>query len=439
MPGETQLAAPPSQIWIISTLEICVRVDGRDFLVAQLSSYALRNQRVMAEHREGYWAPPFFAYPAPIQFAPPSTLGSLREHCSEAMHAATIKRDMEQLAYRLGLRDVGLEEREGFIELKVSPRSPDVVKAFDIRRFGLVRLSDDSIPNLADRQGLFGYTYLPATDDLAEQSVTRFSALHQREELWFAGKPIQSNLERVLSDGTMAAQVRAHGFNLDEDEFNSRDRGVVVACDLSGYGKALQVARHTMGGLLGSGDSAAERFSGLVAHLLQDFVSKLGTVQVQVAGDGIIAALPDRVGDSVSSRVDRVLRAWAHVVNAVEAVNRAAGNPEFKVGTRLAVHYGDYRHGRTAGPRSVVPGFDGPGIVEAARLEQGLANARLLAGTSREELGYTHVGVVSEIVWDLIDGTLRDSELVEVIGREPVVAKEFSAVSIILNLGGGNV
>lgn len=417
-PGATRLIANPAQVWVIATLEIGLQVGEAKYFISQLSSYALRNQRLAPEHREGYWAPPFVAYPAPIQFAPPSTLGSLAEQCDEAIGGHLVKRDMEQLAYRLGLRDVRLEEREGFVEVKVSPRSPEQVKAFSFRRYGLTRLSEDCIPNLADREGLLGFLYIPLSERHSVlNGIRRPSALHQRDELWVAGKPMQSNLEHVLSDGTMSAQIADSAIRVSIEEFSLRDRGVVVACDLSRYGSALKRARMSMVSFLGTGDEAAESFSQSVTHLLQQFVASLGTMQVQLAGDGVVAALPDRVGDGIEARLERILLAWERVVQGIEKLNERVP-PDHFVGSRLGVHYGDYRHGRIAGPESVVAGFDGPAIVEAARLEHAISTI---------DAPVRHAAVVS----DALNTRLRDDFLTSVsftsLGRHLLTAKEFEA------------
>lgn len=429
VPGSTALIASPAQVWVIATLEISVSCLDGVYLISQLSSYALRNQRLSAEHHEGYLAPPFVAYPAPIQYAPPSTLGSLRELCQAAASDQIVERDMQQLAYRLGLRDVALERRLSFVEIKVSPRSPEHVKAFAFLRYGLTRVSDDSIPNLADREGLLGFVYLPLEGHGIRHGIERFSALHQRNEKWFAGKPVQSNLEHVLTESTMEAQVAASAFSVPIDEFSSRDRGLVIACDLSRYGSALKLARSDMGGYLGTGDDAAESFSQSVSHTLQNFISSLGTMQVQLAGDGIIASLPDRLGDSIGARVERVLSAWAIVVASINVLNTRAPRG-LSVGSRLAIHYGDYRFGRIAGPESVVVGFDGPGIVESARLEA--AMAQLVDNNAEDK---QHAVVFSDSVpYRPSDETLGKHSM-KMLGRHDLSVKEYAATVDVYSLG----
>ncbi|WP_461046775.1 hypothetical protein [Terrabacter koreensis] len=416
---------------MIATLEIGIAVDDEPFLVAQLSSYALRNQGLAAEHNEGYWAPPFVAYPVPFTFAPPSTLGSLTDHCSRAVSEDGIARDMEQLAYRLGLRDVSLVEREGFVEIKVSPRSPELVKAFSIRRFGLTRLSDDCIPNLADRDALFGFLYIPFVNGSAASGIRRFSALHQRDEMWVAGKPIQSNLEHVLCDETMSSQILADAIPMGAADFLSNDRGLVVACDLSRYGSALTLARSTMSGYLGSGEDAAETFARKVSSLLQDFIRSLGTIQVQLAGDGVIAALPDRIGDAVPERFTRVVESWTRLIEGLETLNARTSSSKFEVGSRMSIHYGEYQFGRISGPRSVVVGFNGRAVVEAARLEGAMSEFFRVRSAEAPK----HQGVISDEVAGRLDESALEQLRRSEVSRASLSAKEFSAEATLYDLG----
>ena len=421
MPAATRVIALPSQIWIISTLEITVSVADRHFVLTQLSSYSLRNQRIEASHGEGYWAPPFVAYPVPIRFSPPSTVGSLLKACNDALTEEVLTRDAEQLAYRLGLRDVAMTPREGFLEIKVSPRSPEMVKAFFIRRFGVTGVSTDCIPNLADRESLMGYLFLELTHQGVKGAVSRISDVHRRAELWVAGKPLQSNLEAVVGDDQMRADLVHSAIPLSMVDFYNRDTGLIVACDLSRFGAALSNARTSMGGFLGTGQDAAEQFTSVVAAALQRFVAAIGTTQVQIAGDGLVAALSDRLGDPLTARVANVLKAWAEVVDVVDQLNDLSQRTSFSVGSRFALHYGEYRHGRIAGPASVVPGFDGAAVVEAARFEQGLANWL----GSRSGYG-NHVGLVSSAVIDEVGADIVAEGLSKAAESITVTSKEFT-------------
>lgn len=429
MPPTTPLAANPSQIWVISTLEIAVQMNGKTHVVSQLASYALRNQRQSASHGEGYLAPPFVAYPVPITFSPPTTLASLSRMCDSAVHAATLQRDIEQLAYRLGLRDVSIEERPGFVEIKVSPRSPEMVKAFQIKRFGLIGVSDDCLPNIADREGLMGFAFIEAGPQGPGHEIRRASPTHLRSESWIAGKPVQSNLEAVLRDEVMSAQLRATAISVPHEEFYFRDTGLLVSCDLGGYGKAVARA-HEMAGLLGSGTDVAESFTFTIASALQEFVARAGTVQVQLAGDGVLLALPDRVGDDLGERVARVLDAWRATISVVEDLDARAGWADFHVGSRIALHYGAWRYGRVAGPISVRAGFDGAAVIDVVRFEQGLAD-----WTRRRDPSPLHAGVLSLELYSLIStGSLPDI----LDGRADMAVKEFEGVGVIFNMEGSN-
>ena len=100
------LPESPSTIWIISTLEICIRSSYGSFLILMYPSYPLYNQANAPGHDEGYWAPPFVAYPVPMADSPPTRLGSLRRLCEQTLSSIPIGLDLAHLAYQMGLRDV---------------------------------------------------------------------------------------------------------------------------------------------------------------------------------------------------------------------------------------------------------------------------------------------------------------------------------------------
>ncbi|MFP5388851.1 MAG: hypothetical protein ACLGG5_06075, partial [Thermoleophilia bacterium] len=53
------------------------------------------------------------------------------------------------------------------------------------------------------------------------------------------------------------------------------------------------------------------------------------------------------------------------------AVSRKLGDPP-RLGSRLAIHHGDYRFGKMSMLASLLPTLDGASVIEAARIEAGL-------------------------------------------------------------------
>jgi hypothetical protein len=402
-PDLTPLEIAPSSLWVISTVEIAVRQGGRSYLLLVLPSYPIAGQPNNPEHDEGHWAPPFVAYPVPLEFSPPTTVGSVRRLVKARLDKAQVANDLEQLLYQMGLRDAHLAERQPFLELKVSPRSPSLVKAYFILRHGLIDLDSACLRNLADPEFRRGYVFCPVQQDDVFLSH-RFSEVHQRDESWFLGKPLQSNVQYVLSDQDRRAAIEAASIALAPDSFMRSDRGTICVVDLSGYGRALKYALEKMHGFSLSGVDAQDEYRATVSELMYEMLGELGVTQAQVAGDGFIATMPERVFAPNSDAIGRVLSAWRKVVDRIDDLNDAITDSTSRVGSRMVLHYGAYRCGRVAGVRSAVGAFDGSSIVAAARLDQGLR--ALLAGDARHpnDAKRDHFVAVSEELVQVLGG-----------------------------------
>jgi hypothetical protein len=370
----TRLQVPPVQIWVIVTLEISVTDGGQTNLLLTFPSYPLDAHPAVNAHDEGYWAPPNVAYPVPMTFSPPTSLGSLRKLTQARVSADQIHQDLSHLAYQLGLRDTEFEPRGEFYELKVSPRSPGLMKAYKFFRFGLRLIDEDSARNLADPEGRRGYVYLPL-DEYESMTRLEWSESHGRMERWFLGKPLMSNVEYVLDNAHSRNSLRANSIQLPRDLFSRRETGILCAVDLSGYGTALKYAMENMHSFDEGFAAIQEGFRKSVAKYFDHMLAKIGAMQAQTAGDGFIAAFPSRVFTDKSATIERLFLEWSHVIARLNALNASIRVPEYRVGSRMALHYGEYEYGRIGGAASFIPAFDGASVIEVARLEQGLAVA----------------------------------------------------------------
>jgi hypothetical protein len=375
-PDDTPLAVVPSSIWVISTLEIAIEQGGRTVTLLTYPSYPLLAQRVTDDHDEGYWAPPFMAYPVPILYSPPALVGSVRRIVNEALKHIDITQDLQQLCYQMGLRDVDLEEREPFLELKVSPRSPELLKAYWILRHGLRSADAACLRNLADSEVRRGYVYGP-TDLSSRHYSTRPSDTHGRHEVWLLGKPLQSNVEHVLRNEETRLALESARLRLDAEMFTRSESGLVCVVDLSGYGRALKYAHTQMRSFTETSERVQTGLRIAVSEYLQDMLAALGATQAQIAGDGLVAAFPDRVFKDRNATIRKILAEWSRVTAAIDNLNASIAKPEFRMGSRMALHAGDYSYGRTGGVGSFLPAFDGQSVVDAVRLEQGLASSDL--------------------------------------------------------------
>ncbi|MGW7366443.1 hypothetical protein ACWGI8_24160 [Streptomyces sp. NPDC054841] len=428
-PGKMPLPASPSSVWIISTLEIAVGSQDDRHLILIHPSYPLAGQLNSAPHDEGYWAPPFVAYPVPLSYSPPTTAGSLLQLATEAAEQIDIERDLSHLAYQMGLRDTRMKRRSSFLELKVSPRSPSLVKAYYILRHGLVAVDTSSSRNLADPEQRRGYVFLPL-DQYKSATHVRHSEEHERSERWFLGKPLMSNVEYVLGDEMRRMAISEEGLDVGAGLFTREERGVLCVVDLAGYGTALSYALDHMHTFSTAAASAQDEFRRRMAHEFHTMLGDIGTTQAQFAGDGFVAAFPERVFTDAAELVANILTRWQRVIGLVEELNGSIREPAKRVGTRLVLHHGAYTYGRIAGARSFAAAFDGASVIEAVRLEQGLASAskERSTGVFASLPQRSHLLALSADLSARIAGPEQQERSFpgwSALGRAPLTAKEY--------------
>jgi class 3 adenylate cyclase len=369
---DRRLTTPPAQVWVICTLEIAVHeTPAHPHLLVTYPSYPLGTG---AEHDEGYWATPFLAYPVNMGYSPPTTIRSLRRQIDATMADRDPDGDINQLADLLGLRDIAVDRLGDFIEVKMSPRTPELVKAFKVIRYGLSAVDDACLRNIADPDLRRGYAFLPL-DPGGEFLHERYSEAHRRREQWFLGKPLMSHIQHVLATPSLRATLASSSIALSRELFARSESGLLVAVDLAGYGTALKYAREQMHSFGLDAKSIQAAFRKSIGTYFDRMLGRLGAMQVQTAGDGFLAAFPFRVFGDVVALVDDLLAQWRLFVGEIGELNKAIREEGLRVGSRMALHFGDYEYGRIGGVNSYAPAFDGASIVEVARLEQGLASA----------------------------------------------------------------
>lgn len=413
-----RLATPPAQVWVISTLEITVHQDpGRPHLLLTFPSYPLGTG---AAHDEGYWATPFVAYPVPLGYSPPTTVESLRRKIDDTMAGKDPEADINQLAYLLGLRDTAVSRLGEFIEVKMSPRTPELVKAFKIVRFGLSTVDDACLRNIADPDLRRGYVFLPL-DPAGEYLHERHSEAHRRDEQWFLGKPLMSNIQRVLATPGLRETLASASIPLPRELFARTERGLLVAVDLAGYGTALKYAREQMHSFGSDANSIQAAFRKSIGAHFDRMLGQLGGMQVQTVGDGFVAAFPVRVFGDVGRLVADLLARWRQFVGGIGRLNLEIREEGLRVGSRMALHFGEYEYGRIGGVASFVPAFDGAAVIEVSRLEQGLAGA--MRGADPTLHPKRHYVAVSRALRDrLPDGWSAQQDRIGVLD---LAAKEF--------------
>ncbi|UJH70445.1 hypothetical protein [Ornithinimicrobium sp. INDO-MA30-4] len=373
-PDSQLLDGTLAAVWHLATLELAVRVEGaeRTYLVMQQASYPLIGSPGEALD-VGYWCLPNFAIPVPMKFSPPTTVGSLKRLIESTCNNYDLEAEVQQMAYTLGLRDVELTRIPGFIEIKSSPRTPSVVKAFSIERFLVTSIDRSCLRNIADPEAMHGFVFLPLDD--VEDSPELFSQLHGRSHRSPWGKPIMTNIQRLVDDPRERTRISDSSISVPSSAFHYDEQGILAVGDLAGYGKVLKYTRENMHTFNLTVNEIETHFRGSVLLAFERMARRAGTTQIQTAGDGFLAGFPSRTLRPWQNALADLLHEWENVLSSVSALNGAIREPDLRVGSRLAIVSGQYSFGRIAGPESARPAFDGASVVDVARIEQGLALA----------------------------------------------------------------
>jgi hypothetical protein len=286
--------------------------------------------------------------------------------------------------------------------------------------------------NLADPEVRRGYVYLPIQGKHLRDLWIRDSKTHGRAEKWFLGKPIQSNVQHVLSSVERVSAIAAKGFEIEAKSYARSESGLIWVVDLSGYGATLKHVGATMHSFRESGSQAQDFFRQEVTEQFQIMLGELDVTQAQIAGDGFVAAFPDRVFPSIIETRDRIVSRWCEFLAYIQILNKSIREPDRKVGSRMVLHIGSYRFGRIGGPRSFSPAFDGGPIIQAVRLDQGLS-AAIKSLSDCPSGASNHFLAVSEELNTLTDGHELSSNW-KSLGMVNLSAKEFQGQSKLYRL-----
>lgn len=346
-------------MYVVAALEMVLRdSDDTAKLVLRLHSYP------SDENQEGYWAPPNLQYcinkTHEASHLPSAIVKEFRDYHDKNKEA--LRDAVTNFAESFGLRGVRIEEVGDApqVEIKPSINQPTLTNAFYTIRFSLVEVREHSEINLVDREGRHGFVNI-ALDKRAEG-----------DEL-FLGKPLISSLKRLLSDDHHRFRLHQSAIAVGSLATFREESGLVVVADIAGYGRVL---RSSYSGLMSTLKDEQVKYQSKILATLERSLTNTGTTQVQTLGDGFVAAYPVKSGVTARVAVERVIKHWTGTVQTLEIeVNGSlarAGN-EDRIGSRIAINAGDYAWGRINGLESFSPAFNGPAVVDAARLEQGLS------------------------------------------------------------------
>lgn len=449
LPDNDSLPVVPTQLWLLLTLEVVVSDAHGQSLLLTYPSYTLEGREGDAPLAEGYWTPPFFGYPVDLGFSAPDTVGAVRARFRAHEANMNMKKTIDELAYVMGLPNPEIVDTGSFIELKRSPRSPELWKCYKVQRFICANLGPRGRKNLADPECRKGYVFLPL-NEMDTILSSRESASHDRTERCFLSKPLISNLDYILGSNDRVSNLRANAIPLDPSDFRHEEEGLLVCADLAGYGTACRYALEHMHSFTDTGATIATYFRESVACLFYRFLSQIGVSQVHTAGDGFIAGVPARHfhGGSLAQTLVCFLAHYQSMLRKVEKFNEAIADESKKVGSRLALHYGKYRYGRIALTRSISSDFEGAAIIEVARLEgalrehtkgpvQAFASApkgKRKATQPQPANSHSHTIICSHTLADIAGDTINGYRGIAFVAEIPIRIKEYESQARVYSL-----
>lgn len=387
MAAGDRFKARPQSLHIIATLEIAVRDElGTSMLITcprydHVEQEESSSEQIAAwEIEAGQWTPPFIKYSVKARAS--ATVGGMMKSFKEAKQAFPIEQDLARYIDSLSCGLGNATYTDGFVEYKPSWDSPGTMKAYLILRYR-VDTADCDGRALADAEWLKGFRFLPIDDGVYEDvTQKRFCPHHDRTHRIFVRKPLATNLEHVLEDAGRRHAIGERALKIERTHFFTRYEGMLFCADIANYGAACQYAGDYMGGF--------PKGQGGEHELADDFLRESATVgftrlfleagvsHVHIAGDGFLCGIPCTTPDR-RARFDEFLVAYRRFLRLLDLTNRYLADHAKrsrrtapKLGSRLAVHAGEYSYGKTGLAASLVPAFDGGAIIDVSRLEQGL-------------------------------------------------------------------
>jgi hypothetical protein len=368
MLASTSLEHPPTQLLHVPTPVIVVEDEHGPRLPLQLLIYDHGGQPSPDGPGEALTLLDVSYLPIPLN-APPTTVGAVRtildRNCKSRKAMSS---DVENYARRLGLDEPEVRFLEARTLLKQSSRIPEHTLAIRFHFFLVWPHGESGLRNLADPEGLRGWVYLPL-DDL--DSVIVRKRRMGCEEWWFRGRPLAPEVQYLLQP-EHRPRLLEQPVKLRPEHFYRDEVGLILIADLAGWAVALQEARG-MTAIGVDGPENVERLLASTSDTLYQFVDAIGPTYAQALGDGVLVAFPERLFDP-EDVLARVMPGWRRLLGQVEAVNRYLRHRGITIGSRLVAHHGPYRYGRIGQARAHGAAVQGVSIVEATRLEQGLAN-----------------------------------------------------------------
>ncbi len=365
LPSFENLVSSPSALWLLHVLEISVKCKDVCSMLLEFPSYPL----IGTKNPASTWTPPFIAYNVPLGMNIPTTVGAVMRSFTDAERSINVKDGIMRKLYHMGITAAELTPRETFVEYKQSPREREKTKCYKICRFSCKVEKGSGILNVADPEGLKGIYFLPLSN------IKNYLQSYDRGpdglcEL-FLGRPIASNLSKVLSSDGEVERLIGDAVDVEESIFRYSLQGVVVLLDISGFGEACKIIRSQMGTFEVEGEDVESWFAQILSRHFGEELIKCGIVQFKITGDGFMASVPCEDA-TVFNTLKKILRCIIGIRKIVKKFDTKLSEYGGQLDLRVALHWGNYRYGRIASSFSLQPDFEGRVFTELARIEEGM-------------------------------------------------------------------
>jgi hypothetical protein len=385
---EAEFDPRPSALVLVAGLEIVVHDDYGDYLLITSPHYEEielpSDKRRPSKVEDGFWTVPYITKTVTAPSGGFRHVRATIEVVDREVRKWGPQPILEDYIATFSFGVPRLNPVRAFCELKHSWSQPHITKLYHMMRYS-VELTSCAYRNLADASSRKGYTFLPIDERYKTVTRRRHCRVHKQKETLYLEQPLASNLSAVLEDEDERHAVASRATRLEKDHFAREYRGLLFCGDIAGYGAASSYAEHRMGGLSDTDHAAILRDSATVAFT--DLFLDAGIGQIHIAGDGFICAMPLDKPSEATAGLKRFAIAYAAYLARLDDVNERirayfaktatsnSGLPPI-LGSRLAIHYGVYRHGKMSQAASLVTSFDGAEIVRVSRLEQALRAIR---------------------------------------------------------------
>lgn len=433
---DDQFVQRPKEVILLATLEIVVD-DGRGthMLVVAPRYEAIEAVPGHPSHETAQWTPPYVSTSVSRNRTHVwRSVRIIREAIEQELELWNPELQLERLVrtWSAGIGD--LTYKGAFTEYKHSWGSPTVRNIYHVVRYG-ARTQDADLLALADPECRKGFYYLPLDDEPFGAVVSHRECVpHARDESMFLGRPLATNLAHLVRSPESRRTLRASPQHIPIGDFQQSYRGVLFCGDVASYGAACRYIDHHMASAASDAPDRAMVLRESVTAAFMSLFQEAGIHHVHTAGDGFITAIPAADDDLTDEALGRFFMAYARYIDVVNTFARriadhaqANGHADGswpRVGTRLAVHRAGYRYGKIAGAASLISGFDGAGVIDVARFEQGLST---YAKARAHDPGFEHRHLVaaSDEIVKALEPLEKDRRL-EVLETAEFSSKEFA-------------